>query len=321
MTAAYDTVWVDRLLFKFADIVNCKKITSLIRNMLSNRLFQVNLQDSCSRWRRINNGLIQGSVLSPILFNLYTNDQLNMKSKRFMFADDWVLVFQCKTFEEAQSVLEEDLKIVNDYFKSARLIMNPSKTEVCAFHLNNKEADKKLKVVFNGIELFHNFKPKYLGVVLDRSLTFKNHLEQLSQKLRTRVNLIQMLAGSEWGASPNTLRTSTLSLVCSTMNYSSPIWFNSAHTNKIDVQLNSALRIVSGTLKATPLSWLYVLCNIPPPELTRKKVYKNIIESSIINGNSLLYKILEEPVVQRLKSRKTWDTTYQSLRNFVLENE
>ena len=60
-------------------------------------------------------------------------------------------------------------------------------------------------MVFNGTELYHNFKPKYLGIVLDRSLTFKNHLEQLSQKIRTRVNFIQMLAGTEWEASPSTL--------------------------------------------------------------------------------------------------------------------
>ena len=63
-------------------------------------------------------------------------------------------------FEEAQSILEEDLKKVDEYFKSARLIMNLSKTEVCAFHLNNKEADKKLKVVFNGTELYHKFEPQ-----------------------------------------------------------------------------------------------------------------------------------------------------------------
>ena len=67
-----------------------------------------------------------------------------------MVAGDWALINQCKTFEEAQSILEEDLKQIDEYFKSERLIMNPSKTEVCVFHLINKEAEKKLKVVFNG---------------------------------------------------------------------------------------------------------------------------------------------------------------------------
>ena len=66
-----------------------------------------------------------------------------------------------------------------------------------------------------------------------------------------------MLAGTEWGASPNTLRVSTLSLMYGTINYSSPIWINSAHTNKIDTQINGALRIISGTLKGWCLEWLY----------------------------------------------------------------
>ena len=65
-----------------------------------------------------------------------------------MFADDWVLIVQCKSFEEAQTILENDLQIVNEYFCSARLLINPTKTEVCAFHLNNKEAERKMEVSF-----------------------------------------------------------------------------------------------------------------------------------------------------------------------------
>ena len=117
-----------------------------MRNMLINRYFQVNLKDDRSRWRRLSNGLIQGSVLSPILFNLYTNDFLNLKSKRFMFADDWVLVVQCKTFEEAHTILEDDLQIVNEYFCSIRLLIIQNKIEVCTFHLNNKKTERKIEV-------------------------------------------------------------------------------------------------------------------------------------------------------------------------------
>ena len=140
-------------------------------------------------------------------------------------------------------------------------------------------------------------------------------------KLRTRLNMIHMLAGTEWGASPNTLRVSTLTLMYGTMNYSSPIWINSAHTNKNDTQINSALRIITGTLKGTPLEWLCVLCNIAPPELLRKKCYKKSIERSIINKRSLLYNVLEKPTIHRLKFRLPWDVFYENVRNFNLERE
>ena len=87
-------------------------------------------------------------------------------------------------------------------------MLNTSKTEISAFHLNNKEANRKLKVVFHGETVKHNFTPKYLRITLDGSLTYKDHLYKLSMKLRTRLNQIHMLAGTEWGASLGTLRIS-----------------------------------------------------------------------------------------------------------------
>ena len=61
----------------------------------------------------------------------------------------------------SKKILEQDLKIVDDYFRSTRLLMNPNKTEVSAFHLNHKEADRQLQVSFRNQILNHNFKFKF----------------------------------------------------------------------------------------------------------------------------------------------------------------
>jgi hypothetical protein len=94
--------------------------------------------------------------------------------------------------------------------------------------------------------------PKYLGVVLDRTLTFKKHLAKVSAKRKTRNSIISKLSGTSWGADANTLRISTVALVYSVAKYCAPIWINSAHTNILDTQLNSAMRIIGRTLKTTP---------------------------------------------------------------------
>ena len=81
--------------------------------------------------------------------------------------------------------------------------------------------------------------------------------------------LLMKLAGSTWGASANTLRSSALALCYSAAEYCAPVWSRSAHTSRVDVRLNSTMRLISGTLHSTPLPWLPVLSNIESPALRR----------------------------------------------------
>ena len=64
------------------------------------------------------------------------------------------------------------------------------------------------------------------------------------------------------GRQCHTLRSSALVLCYSAAEYCAPVWSRSAHTSRVDVQLNSTMRLISGTLRSTPLPWLPVLSNI-----------------------------------------------------------
>jgi len=85
----------------------------------------------------------------------------------------------------------------------------------------------------------------YLGITLDRSFTFKDHILKLKNKISSRVALIERLAGLTWGCSFNLLRTSTSALLYAPAKYCSQAWCQSAHTRKSDTQLNEAMRTIS----------------------------------------------------------------------------
>jgi len=96
-------------------------------------------------------------------------------------------------------------------------------------HLNNRVAKCELKVNFNNETLPFCSEPKNREVTLERSLTYRRHLQSLRKKLTSRVALLRRLAGSGWGAGATVLQTATLALVHSTAEYCAPVWSRSAH--------------------------------------------------------------------------------------------
>jgi hypothetical protein len=106
--------------------------------------------DKSSRWRRLNNGLPQGSVLAPILFNLYMSDIPITVSEQFQYADDIALTFQANSFAECETTLEADHDKLDEFFRRWRLQPNPSKTESCVIHLNTHEANTQRRCLLNG---------------------------------------------------------------------------------------------------------------------------------------------------------------------------
>ena len=113
--------------------------------------------------------------------------------------------------------------------------------------MHNNRSHRELNVHMNGQRLKHDPYPVYLGVTFDRTLSCREHLTRTAAKLQSRNNLIAKLAGTSWGASASTLRTSALALCYSAAEYCCPVWARSSYTNLIDTQLHSSMRLISGT--------------------------------------------------------------------------
>ena len=211
LSAAYYTVNHRLLIQRLFNITQDSTLCRIIQNLLSNRRFYMELNSERSRWRQQKNGLPQWSVLSPILFNIYTNDQpVQDGTRSFIYADDLCITAQFPTFSQVEITIEEALGKLTEYYRNNSLRANPDKTQVTAFHLRNREAKRSLKISWNEVDLENTTHPKYFGVTLNRTLNYKQHIQNTKMKVATRNNLLKKLAYSKCGTNASTIRTPAL---------------------------------------------------------------------------------------------------------------
>ena len=90
--------------------------------------------------------------------------------------NDLCVTAQYSPFTEVETTIGDALEELTQYYRSNSLRAKPDRTQVTAFHLRNKETHRSLKVEWNRTKPENTPHPKYLGVTLDRTLSYKEHL-------------------------------------------------------------------------------------------------------------------------------------------------
>ncbi|XP_053376916.1 uncharacterized protein LOC128547772 [Mercenaria mercenaria] len=120
----------------------------------------------------------------------------------------------------------------------------------------------------------------YLGVTFDRRLTWKAHLTNAESKARKKLPILRKLAGTNWGAHENILKTVYLVTIRLILEYSSSAWITAAKTiqQRLDKVQNQALRIITRALKSTPIKAMEDATAIPP--LAKRRESKTLVQTS-----------------------------------------
>uniref|UniRef100_A0A8C5PPB0 Reverse transcriptase domain-containing protein n=1 Tax=Leptobrachium leishanense TaxID=445787 RepID=A0A8C5PPB0_9ANUR len=164
---AFDTVPHKRLLLKLRKNGLDENTCSWIENWLKDRVQRVVINGTFSRWTPVVSGVPQGSVIGPILFNLFINDlEIGIESHVSVFADDTKLgkVIQC---EQDVTSLQRDLDILGDWALKWQMRFNLDKCKVMHFGVKNTQAIYTL----NGTELGKSKQEKDLGIIIDFKLS------------------------------------------------------------------------------------------------------------------------------------------------------
>lgn len=193
LTAAYDTVNTQVLLQKIYNRTRDFRLTQIIGCLLENRSRLV-VDFQRKRSRTIRNGLPQGSFLAPMLFNIHNDNQpISTHTRSFADVDDLAVTAQETVFELVEERLRASLNELRDYYEASYLKPNPTKTQLCVFYLRNKDANRRLRVEWNGSQLEHHPAPKYLGITLDRILSFNKHCHNIKINVSSRNNLLRKI--------------------------------------------------------------------------------------------------------------------------------
>lgn len=245
VSKAFDKVWHHGLIHKLNAAGISTNLVKIIRSFLQKRSFKVKVEDSFSSNHPILAGVPQGSVLGPILYNLYTHDiPKNDYSEIALFADDTAIISQCRNETLTVSRLEKSLDEIVKWMDKWKIGINNEKTQA-VFHTRKRKLPPA-KIEVKDATINWSNEAKYLGLLIDRKLLWNKHTCEMKKiGLAAISNLKPLLENPHLDL--NCKRLILTSIIRPVVTYCIATWGAAAkvHIDKIQVIQNKILRIIT----------------------------------------------------------------------------
>ena len=233
-------ILLDQLNYGFRGIVN-----QWFSSYLTSRTQTTEINSYISDKEVVNCGVPQGSVLGPLLFLLYVNNiqHCSRKLKFFLFADDTNVLYSHENLKTLELIVNAELNNLFNWLTSNKLTLNIKKKNLVIFRPHRKKLNYLPQInIFDNeqnknVILEHKNCIKFLGLLIDENLSWKDHIHTLTTKISKTVGLITKLRHIV----PNqTLLNIYKSLIAPSMTYGLTSWGNASETllNKVLVLQN-----------------------------------------------------------------------------------
>nr|CAI5836562.1 unnamed protein product [Callosobruchus analis] len=271
---------------------NCRTI---IKFFLKRMIFLRSSANSLLGPREISMGLPQGLVLSPVLFNIYTMEihSSDLNCNLIQYADDLAIYIENKNYNTCKDTLANSISSVTSQLTSLGFCLSPQKSTIVFFSRHNLPQIDHVDIMDSEFPVSGTV--EYLGVVLDKKLSWSPFIEKIILKCQKGINFLKMIRRTWWGADPEVALTFYRAYIRSIIDYGC-IFYGSASKSalkKLDVLQNNALRLCLGAMKSTPVEPLRIESLEYPLKIRRELIASKFILKNRVKQNELSTRIVE----------------------------
>ena len=272
--AAYDTVPRDLILRKLHSYGICGRMGLFIKNFLSGRRFRVRVGNTYSSSIIPDKGVPQGGVLSVALFAVLINDisdELPTAVGRSLFVDDLAIWCTASSASHVSRQLQLAVTRLERWSTSNGLRFSVAKTTAVHF-CRRRCADLDLGIRLYGQTVETQLAARFLGVLLDRRLTYKEHFKGLRERCFKALDVLKCVSRTSYGSDRNTLLLLYRAIVRSKLDYACFVYDSACESSKkaLDTVHHASLRVVTGAFRTSPVPSLLAEANEPPLSLRRQ---------------------------------------------------